>query len=324
MKPYRNSVDGLQYDPANERAEELTAEITVLLAGITRAAEAAGVAIQVERHSSLDAAAVSLYFAGAERSTVTEPVLVLHATSRHSFEIIRHRTENLTLALRGKRVNAIWIYRFVENAVRERLVAPPKSQRAQSRSALSSRPIYYVYEHTFSNGAAYIGKGLWSRMHEVDDARNLPYTLALRQFGQPVIRALALHLTEGEAYRREVAEIRAAKQSGKTLLNLNSGGEDLPLVDTPGGSIKRFFNYEHSDPELFRTGRLVKRNSDGSSTTSRYLDAISLAQETDLTPTEVLSVFMGTVPAVNDWSLAPADPANVTNSEWEQLGIPEP
>lgn len=83
---------------------------------------------------------------------------------------------------------------------------------------------YYVYEHTFSNGVRYIGKGKNKRAY-IFIGRNAYWRSLLEKHGPPLVKIIYMCEVEEDAYELEEFLIQELKMSGVKLCNLTNGGE---------------------------------------------------------------------------------------------------
>lgn len=90
---------------------------------------------------------------------------------------------------------------------------------------------YYVYKHTFTNGAVYFGKGKNGRAKKV--GRNSLYDQVLLHCGSPDIEILKSDMNEADAYELESQLIEQARASSLTVLNRTDGMENAPLGSMP-------------------------------------------------------------------------------------------
>ena len=89
--------------------------------------------------------------------------------------------------------------------------------------------IFFVYEHRFSNGVRYVGKGVAARPHMGPSQRkNSPYWLRLYdKYGAPTVTVLAGPVAEDLALLAEVERIAELKRLGVPLANLTDGGDGV-------------------------------------------------------------------------------------------------
>lgn len=89
--------------------------------------------------------------------------------------------------------------------------------------------IFFVYEHEFSNGVRYVGKGVAARPHRGPSHRkNSPYWLRLYdKYGAPIVKVLAGPMEEDLALLAEVERIAQLKRLGVPLANLTDGGDGV-------------------------------------------------------------------------------------------------
>lgn len=83
---------------------------------------------------------------------------------------------------------------------------------------------YYVYEHTFSNGTRYIGKGKDKRAY-VFTRRNAYWNSLYVKYGPPNVKVIAVCKSETEAFELEEFIIKELTLSSVRLCNLTNGGE---------------------------------------------------------------------------------------------------
>jgi hypothetical protein len=88
---------------------------------------------------------------------------------------------------------------------------------------------FFLYEHEFSNGVRYVGKGLKARPTARAQARaKSPYWQRLfHKYGPPVVRVLLGPLPEELALLAEVELIHKYRALGVPLCNLTDGGEGI-------------------------------------------------------------------------------------------------
>ncbi len=86
---------------------------------------------------------------------------------------------------------------------------------------------YYVYEHSFSNGTNYIGKGKGNRAYRFSNGRNTHYLRLLKKYGEPKVVILVDNISEQDALANEVALISFYRRHNCPLCNITNGGEGV-------------------------------------------------------------------------------------------------
>jgi hypothetical protein len=82
---------------------------------------------------------------------------------------------------------------------------------------------YYVYEHIFTNGVRYIGKGTGVR-YKVFTNRNTYWKRLQKKYGNPTVDIIIPNLTNQEAYFYERIVIQNFKLTNIPICNLTDGG----------------------------------------------------------------------------------------------------
>ena len=83
---------------------------------------------------------------------------------------------------------------------------------------------FYVYKHTFSNGAVYVGKGSCNRAYKFS-GRNDYWQKLRKKYGKPVVDILHNNLSESTAFELEIKLIKQYEKMGFILCNLVAGGK---------------------------------------------------------------------------------------------------
>ena len=92
---------------------------------------------------------------------------------------------------------------------------------------------YYVYQHTFSDGSIYIGKGTGRRKDQFTKGRSSVYIDLLRATGNPNVYVLKENLSEVEAYDFEHSQIAMHRDSGSKIINRTDGLEKTNIGTMP-------------------------------------------------------------------------------------------
>lgn len=85
--------------------------------------------------------------------------------------------------------------------------------------------IYYVYTHTFPNGAIYVGKGKDRRAYVMKRKCNPYWTNCFNKYGMPIVEILHSFLSEDISFQIEKNIITHYKESNLKIINVSNGGE---------------------------------------------------------------------------------------------------
>ena len=86
---------------------------------------------------------------------------------------------------------------------------------------------FYIYRHTFANGAVYIGKGKGLRAYSLVRKRLPKWWATYVKHGAPNIEILEGGLDDAQALAAEIKMIAELRLSDVNLCNLTDGGEGL-------------------------------------------------------------------------------------------------
>lgn len=114
---------------------------------------------------------------------------------------------------------------------------------------------YYVYQHTFTNGTIYIGKGEGKRWKS-KASRNKYWLNLLNKYGEPQYIKIADNLTESEAFELEELLIKELRESNTTICNITDGGNGCSgykHTEEHKKYIGEFHKLRRSNPEVIKS-----------------------------------------------------------------------
>jgi hypothetical protein len=86
---------------------------------------------------------------------------------------------------------------------------------------------YYVYQHTFANGAIYVGKGKGPRARVFHTSRSKFWQATRVKHGDPEVSFVCTGCDEEMAFLVEEEWVRVLRLRGARLVNLTDGGEGI-------------------------------------------------------------------------------------------------
>lgn len=143
--------------------------------------------------------------------------------------------------------------------------------------------IFYVYKHTFSSGAIYIGKGKGKRGYSFSN-RNKIWIAHRNKYGDPLVEIVYSGLEEKESFRLEIKEI--ARNQHLTLLNMTVGGEGVSgyeaspeLIARRNKAIKKAHSTQVTKDRVSRASKKAHSNP---ITKAKHRKSLSAAQTPEL------------------------------------------